>query len=295
MLGLASKSKVLSDLSRGNPAALIRRSERRRARSSHSVISSSARKPRQSAEEFAASYVPQRDRAPNGLAIVRCAVTRDGVRCVRPKHCRDLCATHYGTWRYHQRRGNGDRWRSHIAVPFTDELPCLVPACPSPSYNACGLCGSHSRLWTRDNGTAPTSATAWAPYLAAHQFSLVPLAEPVRRDVLYALQQVDRWARVLGPAPIRTLVRDHTGATTLLSDEPRPLSAPRAAAYRRTLEELRIALRAGFEEFCGRPARGEDVLELRSMGLRAVNAWHPHPRPNRRPHHLGPGPRPLPE
>jgi hypothetical protein len=43
---LASKSKVRSDFSLGNPAALIRRSERRRARSSHSAISSSARKPR---------------------------------------------------------------------------------------------------------------------------------------------------------------------------------------------------------------------------------------------------------
>ncbi|MBZ9644428.1 hypothetical protein K8369_34845 [Streptomyces sp. PSKA30] len=45
MFGLASKSKARRDFSRGKPTALIRRSERRRDRSSHSVISSSARKP----------------------------------------------------------------------------------------------------------------------------------------------------------------------------------------------------------------------------------------------------------
>lgn len=46
MLGLASKSKARKDFSRGEPTALIRRSERRRDRSSRSVISSSVRKPR---------------------------------------------------------------------------------------------------------------------------------------------------------------------------------------------------------------------------------------------------------
>lgn len=46
MFGFASTSNFREDLSRGKPAALIRRSDRRRARSSHSAISSSARKPR---------------------------------------------------------------------------------------------------------------------------------------------------------------------------------------------------------------------------------------------------------
>ena len=43
--GLASNSKSPSHFSRGNPAALTRRIERRRARSSHSARSSSARNP----------------------------------------------------------------------------------------------------------------------------------------------------------------------------------------------------------------------------------------------------------
>ncbi|WP_444545345.1 hypothetical protein [Streptomyces capitiformicae] len=46
MFPLASKSKARSDFSQGNYAALMRRSERRRARSSHSAISSTARNPR---------------------------------------------------------------------------------------------------------------------------------------------------------------------------------------------------------------------------------------------------------
>ncbi|MBP2371658.1 hypothetical protein JOF36_007431 [Pseudonocardia parietis] len=44
--GVASKSKSSSHFSRGNPAALTRRAERRRSRSSHSESSSSARNPR---------------------------------------------------------------------------------------------------------------------------------------------------------------------------------------------------------------------------------------------------------
>ncbi|MFF7705502.1 tyrosine-type recombinase/integrase [Streptomyces lydicus] len=231
------------------------------------------------AAEFAATHVPQRDKAPNGLAAARCAVTRDGVQCVRPKHCRNLCSTHYGTWHYHQRRGNEDHWWSHIAIPFTDEVACLVPACPSSAFNSGGLCGFHSRAWTRDNRTAPTPAAEWAqnqpPYVAAHQFSLVPLAELVRREVLYALQQADRWARVLNPSSIRSLVRDHADVTTLLSDEPRPFSAPKDAAYRRTLKQLHTALRTGFDEFTGRSDSNDDILDLREIGLRAVSGQEP--------------------
>ncbi|WP_033222919.1 tyrosine-type recombinase/integrase [Kitasatospora phosalacinea] len=229
------------------------------------------------AEEFATTYVPQRGKAPRGLATARCAVTRDGIRCVRPKHCRDLCSNHYATWHYHQRRGNEERWRSHIAIPFTDELPCLVPACPSPAFTTAGLCGFHSRLWNRDNRTTPTPATQWArhqaPYTAAHQFSLVPLADLVRREVLYALQQHDQWARALNPSSVRSLVRDHTDAPTLLSDEPRTLSAPKDAAYRRTLKAVHEALRSAFEEFTGTP--NEDILDLRRIGLRAVSGQAP--------------------
>ncbi|MDH6107788.1 integrase [Kitasatospora sp. MAP12-15] len=230
------------------------------------------------AEEFAATYVPQRDKAPNGLTTARCAVTRDGVRCVRPKHCRNLCCTHYSTWHYHQRRGNEDRWWSHIAIPFTDEIPCLVPACPSHAFTAGGLCGFHSRLWTRDNRTTRTPAATWAknqpPYTAAHQFSLVPLADLVRREVLYALQQADQWAHVLNPSSVRSLVRDHTDATTLLCDEPRPLSAPKDAAYQRTLKHVHTALRTAFDDFTGQ-APNEDILDLRRIGLRAVSGQAP--------------------
>ncbi|GLC23044.1 hypothetical protein SRL2020472_56150 [Mycobacterium kiyosense] len=45
MFGLASKSKSPSHFSRGNPAALTRRTERRRARSSHSANNNSAKNP----------------------------------------------------------------------------------------------------------------------------------------------------------------------------------------------------------------------------------------------------------
>ncbi|MFB6986098.1 tyrosine-type recombinase/integrase [Streptomyces sp. NPDC056304] len=230
--------------------------------------------------QFAATHQPVRERSAPGMVTARCSITRDGVQCVRPRHCKGMCCTHYNAWKYHAAKGTEEAWLRDRAFPFTDVIPCLVPACPSPSYNSRGLCNYHARQWSQYNRTHPVDARQWAPgqspYPATHQFSLLPLSDLLRHEVLYALQQADRWTRMLEPHRIRHLVRDLAGVTTLLADDVGPdRLASRDAGAVRILQRLCTAVRTGFGEFTGRPLADPDVLDLRTIGLRTTTGSAP--------------------
>ncbi|MFB7225547.1 tyrosine-type recombinase/integrase [Streptomyces sp. NPDC056227] len=236
------------------------------------------------AEEFAASHRPERERSAPGMVTARCSITRDDQQCVRPRHCKGMCATHYNTWKYHAAKGTEEAWLRETAQPHTETAPCLVPACPSPAYNSRGLCNYHARQWSKDNRSHPVDASQWtprqSPYLATHQFSLLPLDQPLRCELLYALQHTDRWTRSLEPHRIRRLVRDLAGATTLLADDVGPdRLRGNDAGTLRTLTRLRTAVRTGFEEFTGTPLDDPDVLDLRFAGLRTTAGNAPRHMP----------------
>ncbi|MFE0203923.1 tyrosine-type recombinase/integrase [Streptomyces sp. NPDC058985] len=238
----------------------------------------------QDPDAFAAAYRPVRQRSFPGMVTVRCSITRDGVQCVRPRHCKGMCVTHYGAWKYHATKGTEEAWLRDRSQPFTDDLPCQVSACPSPSYNSRGLCNYHARQWSKDNRRNPLDAEQWAvqqsPYLATHQFSLLPLPELLRHEMLYGLQQTDLWIRALEPHRIRNLVRDLSGAATLLAEDTGPdrLASAHAGAVR-TLQRLRTAVRSGFEEFSCQPLAEPDVLDLRTIGLRTTAGGAPRRMP----------------
>ncbi|WP_407563113.1 tyrosine-type recombinase/integrase [Streptomyces sp. 184] len=242
----------------------------------------------QDPDTFAATFTPARNKSSHGMVTARCSIARDGLRCVRPRHCKGMCCTHYSTWKYHVRRGTEESWLRDQAQPFTEILPCLVPACPSPSYNSRGLCNYHARQFTQDkratSADTPIEVDHWAsrqsPYLDTHQFSLLPLDDLLRHEFLYALQQTDPWTRSLEPHRIRNLVRDLTGATTLLTDDAGParLASPHAGAVR-ALKRLRTAVHSAFEAFSGHPFTDPDVLDLRAIGLRTTHGSQPRRAP----------------
>lgn len=238
----------------------------------------------QDPDTFATTFTPARERSARGMVTAQCSIIRGGVRCVRPRHCNDMCATHYNAWKYHAVKGTEQAWLRDRAQPITETIPCLVPTCPSPAYNSRGLCNYHARQWSQDNRTKRTDVHQWAPqqppYLDTHQFSLLALDDLLRHEILYAVQQTDQWTRTLEPHRIRSLVRDLTGATTLLTDDTGParLTSPHAGAVR-TLKRLRTAVHSAFEEFSGRPFTDLDVLDLRSIGLRTTNGSRPRRMP----------------
>ncbi|MGW3739860.1 tyrosine-type recombinase/integrase [Streptomyces sp. NPDC005146] len=226
------------------------------------------------AEEFARTFVPMRTRTYFGQSKEPCSVARRGQQCVRPSHCKTLCALHYAQWKAHKKKVDPRDWDT-VAVPFTDAQPCPVPACPLPAMHTQGPCRLHARKFREYRRTAPGTALAdWAvhqaPYLAPHQFSLLPLPDSLRHEVLYGLQQVDPWLRILEPPQVRRMVRDLADTTTLVSDITDQQMCPRSTvAVLRLLGRVRTAVRAGSAQHTGTAPAHDDVLDLRALGQRS--------------------------
>ncbi len=147
-----------------------------------------------------------------GRAVPQCIVVHDRARCERAstRGSSGLCLSHYSMWR---QRGTGlsaQQWAAGRARPLGRLDPCLVPGCPRQRRVSVPLCQLHLDRWRRDHPTAPadnTDCTTWAarqlPYLAAHQFSLTPLAETVRVEVLYGLQRRDSAGKSIDVGAVR--------------------------------------------------------------------------------------------
>jgi hypothetical protein len=152
--------------------------------------------------EFAPAYVPPRVKIPRGGVPAPCLISRDGLRCARPAHCSGMCHRHYKSWdeARRERKLAWPEWEA-AAEPFTVALACLVPGCPVGAMNERGLCTYHSVRFGKDAAGRPSGAgrAAWAagqvPYLSAAKFSLRPLGEVLRREILYGLQVRDRTGR----------------------------------------------------------------------------------------------------
>ncbi len=176
-----------------------------------------------------------------------------------------------------QRGENIERWARTIAIPYTDIPPCAVPACPRAGLDAHGLCHYHVcvlRRHRRRVGDDRTDPHAWAatqtPYLARHQFSLNPLPQPLRSEVLYGLQQAEDWMRSLQPEYVRRLVDTITVDTLLAGTPARTICPSTQKGVRRLVDRLCSAVRAGFAEFTGVPHLAGDVIDLRALGQRSV-------------------------
>jgi integrase len=230
------------------------------------------------APEFVESHVPPPPRAAPGAARETCVVSRDGRRCTRPRFSKGLCQSHYGMWRAHRRRNERDgdlldlpAWIRVFASPYTDPPPaCLVGGCPATATTTHRLCGYHLRRWWQ-NGR-PEIPRAWAvgqvPYLAGNQFSLRPLPELVRWEVLFCLQYADEPGRALQPRLVRHAAMELAAMTTLLDGEPRPADGIRWDKHVASqIGYLCWAVRVGFDEFRGVKPTEKSVFDLRLVGL----------------------------
>lgn len=237
-------------------------------------------------EEFMATYLPPaRKNRPGERRDGTCIVRRDGVRCARMPLARGLCEDHNIRWHVYKRDRRSPsmtRWCATIAIPY-DALPdCLVPGCEVESSYATGLCILHRNRYRRSGSRATIGqwTRAQTPHLAINMFSLVPLAEQMRWELLYALQQRDARNGRMDPAAVRTVITT-LGATQSLAtifDTPkfdrlqaRQIRNSNANAH---LFEFARTLHDAHERVSGRVHTDRQVWDLVTLGLARDPASH---------------------
>lgn len=237
-------------------------------------------------EEFTATYLPPaRQNRPGERRDGTCMVRRDGVRCARMPLAQGLCEDHnirWHTYKHDRRAPNLKRWSTTIALPFEALPDCMVLGCDVESSYATGLCILHRTRYRRSGSRA--TVQQWAqtqpPHLAVNMFSLIPLAERMRWELLYALQRRDarngRMDAVAVRAVITTLGPTQSLATIFGTPKFERLQARQngnanAGAH---LFEFARTLHDAYEEANGRAHTDRQVWDLVTMGLAHDPATH---------------------
>jgi integrase len=227
---------------------------------------------------FAAEHDPCRTKRHPAHAGVLCQVSRDGVGCARPNHCRGLCRTHYSVWQQVNYR-NKDRalsdWLARIPRPLPpDDRVCLVPRCETHADLSDGLCSYHHDQHGKSARSTPVAewAATAAPYLTAGQFSLAVLKPLVRIELLFALQQRDAAGGAIGPKYLRRIVRavvdrDHLVGVTREELAPADGRNTDLDSFRR---DIVYRLRAGYEQMTGIEPTQRLVWDYRSLDIRGT-------------------------
>ncbi|MCZ0974292.1 tyrosine-type recombinase/integrase [Streptomyces albulus] len=179
---------------------------------------------RLSREEFVATYQrPRRIRTKWGAEREPCALEGPSGRCERPAYSARLCRTHYSRWRRRpDPEATVEEWLAvTTAEPLEARPTCIVRGCFNQRVVA-GLCGPHVQRWDREKRAGATRdpeqwARQAATRLLTHQFTLRDLEEPVRWELLYALQQRDARGGIIEPMATRHLTRRLEGVPTLLT------------------------------------------------------------------------------
>ena len=237
-------------------------------------------------EEFMATHLPAaRKKRPGERRDGTCTVRRDGVRCARMPLALGLCEDHNIRWHVYKRDRRSPsmkRWFTTIAIPYEALPDCLVPGCEVESSYATGLCILHRGRYRR-NGSRATMAQ-WAraetPHLAINMFSMIPLAEPMRWELLYALQQRDARNGRMDPVAVRTVITT-LGATPSLATifgtrkferlQARQIRNSNANAH---LFEFGRTLHDAHERTSGRAHTDRQVWDLVTLGLAYDPAAH---------------------
>jgi integrase len=237
-------------------------------------------------QEFTATHLPAaRKNRPGERREGTCVVRRDGLRCDRMPLALGLCEDHNMRWHVYKRDRRSPsmkRWATTIAIPY-DALPdCLVLGCEVESSCTTGLCILHRNSYRRSRSRATMGqwARTQTPHLAINMFSLVPLAEQMRWELLYALQQRDARNGRMDPVAVRTVITT-LGATPSLATifgtpkfdrlRTRQIRNANADAH---LFEFGRTLHDAHEQVSGHAHTDRQVWDLATLGLAQDPASH---------------------
>ncbi|WP_406086919.1 tyrosine-type recombinase/integrase [Kitasatospora purpeofusca] len=246
-------------------------------------------------EEFAKAYVPaMRVNTTSRLRRARCIVATGG--CNREGHWMSMCQVHSRLWADFKVRNPEaifEDWSGRQSA--YDAYPeCLVPACIRQSFGRDEvLCRVHSKDFKADVATGDAElgeagVRDWsrrqAPAMGAGRFSLAPLSETARLEVLYALQERDR----VTSYPLRTEIVRYVARyfsnvasiallpTDVLSPD-RSIWSPGTTAKpngHRTgfIRDIASRLSHGLMDSQGIDPTDRNQWDLRELGLRSKNS-----------------------
>ncbi|MFB8406529.1 tyrosine-type recombinase/integrase [Streptomyces sp. NPDC055912] len=213
-----------------------------------------------------------------------CSVERDGFRCPREYHSTGLCRVHSLQWIKAARAairkkpfdGTLEEWMRDVAVPFEARLDeCLVIACTLEQVAVhSGLCRVHSRRWKDHRGAVDhmPDLSDWiaheTPYLSVHQFSLAPMSELGRLEMLYAVQQRDMRNHNVDPNSTRQVVQRLAGVPSLLLAEPEVFvsSIPSNTSVAAVMRDVVWTIKHGHDQFMGIKPTDKLVWDMKAVG-----------------------------
>lgn len=195
--------------------------------------------------------------------------------CRRDAYGFGLCVTHYRGWVKARDRPGADR-AAWIAVrgPATVPEPCSVLACDRERASAAVLlCRVHDRRWQLYQRAAgdESSLMAWIehepPYLSAHMFSLAPLREAARVEMLYALQRRDSRELAMRPQSVRRAVAVLAGlpSIALAGSELDPAAIAAGELTRALIRSAQWDVVTAFDQFRGIDPSRKLVWDLRTV------------------------------
>ncbi len=204
--------------------------------------------------------------------------------CRSELHSNGLCFRHERAWR----RGGGpiEQFLTQ-AQPLERVEPCLVPGCEREHVYRRGLCWFHDNRLKRHGPVGSLSeqdiavvAAGESPRLGYHQFSLAPLAELARVELLYALQCRDRTPPPLDPLQIRILISRLAGASSVRHADPEEVCEAGGVLYnsdiRSLFRDLRRYLDQAWMAHAGADPYAGEVWEVALLDLQ-TNASRPWP------------------
>ncbi|MFF3403041.1 tyrosine-type recombinase/integrase [Streptomyces sp. NPDC002659] len=248
-----------------------------------------------SEEEFNATHQRARNRV--NLSSRPCTVERDGMRCQRELHTNGLCRAHSVQWikatRAASKRrpfdGTLEQWMRDVAEPLDAWPACRVPGCSLEQITlSTGLCRIHYQWWSRHKGAVDfvPDLDEWikytTPYLATAHFSLAPLSDIVRVEMLYALQQRDLRKQNLEPSTIRPVVKQLAGVKCLLTAGPQtftPAGWPEMSNRTAMIQDIGWIVERGHEDFAGIKPTDKLIWDMKAV----------HSQSGHRPGKGGPG------
>lgn len=197
--------------------------------------------------------------------------------CGGDLHCRGLCFRHEREWR----RGDApvERFVAE-AEPLERLEPCVVAGCGRERIGRRGLCWFHDHRLRRERpvGSLPDEdLAAWVahekPRLGAHQFSLARLGEPVRWELLYALQRRDQSPPPLGPLQVRILADRLEGIGSIRGADPEAIcesgGQQQNSAVRGLFRDLRRHVERAWVASTGADPYAGDVWEVALLDLQS--------------------------
>jgi len=222
-------------------------------------------------EAFEAAYT----RGNRRLNVYRRDKACEVPACRRDSYGFGLCVTHCRGWVKARRRPGADRaaWIAARGAATAPE-PCSVLACDRERASATVLlCRVHDRRWELHQRAAGDAAslTEWIghqpPYLSAHMFSLAPLQEAARAEMLYALQRRDSRGLAIRPQAVRRAVAVLEGlpSIALAGSELDPAAIVGGEVTRALIRSAQWDVGTAFDQFRGIDPSRKLVWDLRTV------------------------------